>query len=162
MIDISSAKMKITDTLILEHAVMGKLFDSIERELSGVRTATGAKLLARLLQSLLEEHADAEVNLVYVALDHTLAERGMLDRLYQEHEELDARLQGVQKESNAEAARDLLRAAIAATRAHFEEEERKVFPFIEQVLGSEVLEELNEARCAKGMVGQPANELQMA
>ena len=35
-------------------------------------------------------HADVEQNLAYAALDQALAEKGELNQLYQDHEEIDA------------------------------------------------------------------------
>ena len=80
----------ITRALALEHAIYGEVFDQIERILTRTASLAEVKLMATLVEGLLKGHAETETNLAYVALDHTLADRGTVDLLHQDHHEIDA------------------------------------------------------------------------
>ena len=134
--------MKITDILIVEHAVFSRVFDQIERLLPGLKSVAEGKLLSKLVERMLQSHRHTEVGLAYAALDHALADRGELDRLHQDHEEIDTRLRLVQSATQSAEAKRLLLAALRASREHFRHEERAVFPMLEKVLGSDALTEL--------------------
>jgi hemerythrin-like domain-containing protein len=136
--------MKITELLIAEHAVFCAVFDQIERSLPDLKTLGEAKLMGRLVESLLRGHGETEQELAYTALDHVLRENGKLDQLYSDHHEIDARLKHVQAARKLREARGLLQAALAASRAHFHYEEQVLLPLIEQVLQSETLMKLGE------------------
>ncbi len=137
--------MKITEALFAEHATFKVVFDFIELALPDLRTLAEVKLLARLVEALLYGHAEAEENLAYVALDHVLAHEGQLDRLHQDHREIDGRLRGVRTAKEFGEARRLLNAAVLASRVHFDREEEAAFPLMEDALGSETLAELGAA-----------------
>jgi hemerythrin-like domain-containing protein len=136
----------ITEVLSAEHRVFTELFDQIEGLLPNLTTLPEVKLLTTLVERLLQGHADAERNLAYLALDHALKDRGRLDRLHQDHEEIDASLKRAQTTRNFEEARRLLRASISTSREHFRREERSVFPLLERVLRPETLAALGTAR----------------
>ena len=138
----------ITDVLIAEHRLFTELFDDIEKLLPKLKVLGEVRLLSGLLERLLRSHADAEQNLAYVALDHTLKDKGQLDRLHQDHEEIDASLVRARRSLKIEEARRLLRGAIKASREHFRREERGVFPMIEHLLQPGTLAELGTARVA--------------
>jgi hemerythrin-like domain-containing protein len=74
-----------------------------------------------------------------------LAERGKIDRLYQDHKEIDERLEQIQATQNLKEARRLLTATITAARKHFQREEQIIFPLIEKTLQKNTLEELSNA-----------------
>jgi len=135
----------ITDALVTEHRVFLTVFDQVERALPKLDTLAEAKLLGTLVEDLLHGHADAETNLAYAALDHVLEEKGQLDRMNQDHDEIDARLKQVQTARDLAEGRRLLKAALKASREHFRHEEETVFPLIERVLRRETLLSLGEA-----------------
>jgi hemerythrin-like domain-containing protein len=131
--------MKITELLVAEHRIFLSVFDQIGRALLGVTTLTEARMLARLVEGMLESHAGTETELAYLALDHVLQDKGQLDRLHEEHHEIDTSLHLVHLAGDSARARFLLQAAIGASREHFAFEERTVFPLIESALQPETL-----------------------
>ena len=137
--------MKITDALTTEQVVFTSVFEHIERALPDLKTVHEARLLARLVESLLRKHSDVETNLAYVALDHVLDRQSELDRLHQDHEEIDGRLKRVRSAATCLEARQLLLAALRASREHFHREEQTVFPLIEKVLRGDTLTGLGQA-----------------
>ena len=137
--------MTITETLVAEHRVFCALFDFIDKTLPKSTSATGLKLLGELVEALLRRHAEAEDVLVLVALKHTMVEGGRLEFLQQEHKELGGSLRRVRNAQGLAETRRWLREAIGASRKHFENEERVVFPLLEKVLQSLTLTELNTA-----------------
>jgi hemerythrin-like domain-containing protein len=136
----------ITEVLSSEHRVFTELFDQIERLLPGLTTLSEVRLVICLLEHLLQSHANAEQNLAYAALDHALNNEGHLDRLYEDHEEIDASLRRARTARSFEGARRLLKLSITASREHFRREERSVFPLLEQVLQRDTLAALGTAR----------------
>lgn len=139
---VTFSRMKITDLLVAEHRIFLDVFAQIERALPRLTTLAEAKTLARVIEGMLAGHADTETNLAYAALDHVLKDRERLDRLREEHDEIDARLSRVQTARDRGEARRLLKAALLATRRHFRFEEMTVFPLLEDVLQSEMLADL--------------------
>lgn len=137
--------MKITETLVAEHAVFRNVFDSIERSLPKIRSLTEIKLIASLVESMLLRHAEAENDIAFIAVDHALTEQGQLSTMHEEHEEIDASLRKVQTATKVAEAKRLLKFAMIASRTHFKGEERKVFPLVEKVLKEETLIKLNRA-----------------
>ncbi len=129
----------ITKTLTLEHAVFCEVFDQIERVLDGTPSAAEVKLLASVVEGLLSRHGETETNLAYAALDHALADRGTLNRLHQDHHEIDHQFKRLQQATDAAEARHRLKRALAATRDHFAREEKTVFPMLEQTLQPDTL-----------------------
>lgn len=137
--------ISITDALVAEHRVFTKLFDEIDSLLPKLTAIAEVRLLTSLVERLLHGHAETETNLAYVALDHALKERGHLDRLHEDHEEIDASLAAARTAPGFEEARRLLRRAIAASRDHFAREEQSVFPLLERTLRRETLTVLGAA-----------------
>ena len=137
--------MKITETLETEHRLMLTLFDQIDRLLPSLTTLREITTLARIMEGMLEGHAQAETDLAFLALDHVLEEKGRLDRMHHEHEEIDASLRRVYSARNSAGAKRLLKAAMAASRQHFVFEEQSVFPLLEQVLHEDTLTGLSAA-----------------
>lgn len=147
--------MKITEILEAEHRVMLTVFDQIEGVMPSLTTIPEVRLLARIMEGMLEGHAQAETDLAYLALDHVLKEKGELDRLHEEHREIDASLRQVPLASTCAEARRLLEAAIAASREHFRFEEQAVFPVLDRVLRGETLTELASALKERWPTGSP-------
>jgi hemerythrin-like domain-containing protein len=137
--------IKITEALIAEHSVFCALFENIERSLPGMKTVAEIRLAAGLIEGLLVHHRDTETELAYVALDHLLADKGRLDRLNQDHEEISAQLRLARSAKDCGEAKRLLKEALDASRAHFQFEEDSVFPLIGKLLQDVTLEQLGDA-----------------
>ncbi len=137
--------MKITDVLITEHALFNRVFAQVERALSQCGAVKEVQMLAGLVEGLLRHHGETEAHLAYVALDHALKEKGKLDRLHEEHQEIDRHFEQVRSASDLETARRLLHTALQSSRDHFRYEERHLFPLLEQVLQPEALSKLGHA-----------------
>jgi hypothetical protein len=91
---------------------------------------------------VLSRHADVEQNLAYAALDHALAEKGELNQLYQDHEEIDACLHHATLATEFGEAVRFLKAGLKASRAHFRREEETVFPLFEKLFDPAALKAL--------------------
>ena len=136
--------MRITEALVAEHTIFMSVFDQIERALPSLATPAEVRTMASIIERLLEGHAKTETNLAYLALDHMLEHNGELKRMHQDHHEIDDRLRKVHTANTCAEARRLLKAAIGASRDHFQGEERSVFPLLEKSLGEETLAELGQ------------------
>jgi hemerythrin-like domain-containing protein len=101
--------------------------------------------MAQVVEGMLTEHAKTETDLAYLALDHALANKGRLDRMHQEHHEIDGRLNRVHAASTCSEGRRLLQGALSAAREHFRAEEKGVFPLIEKTLEPATLVDLGTA-----------------
>ena len=137
--------MKITEALVAEHTIFLSVFDQIERVLPSLTTPAEVRTMASIVEGLLEGHAKTETNLAYLALDHVLADNGALQRMHQDHHEIDDRLRKVHTANTCAEARRLLKLALVTTRDHFRGEERSVFPLLEQMLQEETLAELGQS-----------------
>jgi len=136
--------MKITEILSAEHAIFLTVFNQIEKALADVTTVTEVHTFGKIIEGLLESHAETERNLAYAALDHVLAEQDQLDRMHQEHEEVDSSLRRVFAAKEFAAACRCLKQAIRASRNHFRHEETVVFPLLDRSLQNETLEQLGK------------------
>ena len=134
--------MKITEVLEAEHRVMLIVFDQIERVLPSLEVIREATTLARIVEGMLEGHGQAETDLAYLALDQVLEEKGQLDRLHEEHQEIDANLRRVFSAGSCAEAKRLLATAIASARLHFQFEEQAVFPLLDRALQEDTLTQL--------------------
>lgn len=146
----------ITKVLIMEHAVFSDVFDQIERVLTTSPSAPEVKVLASVVEGLLRGHGDTETNLAYSALDHALADREALNRLYEDHHEIDDHFKRIHHAADAAEAQRLLKKALAATRAHFRREEETVFPMLEQTLQPDTLLTLGREWAAARSISAPA------
>jgi hemerythrin-like domain-containing protein len=109
-----------------------------------------------MLESLLKVHAQTEDALFLGPLEHCFEQIGQRDAFIEEHLEMDANLQLVEKAVRAKEALDLLLRAVAHSRRHFDREERIVFPMAERVLNERTLSELGEAWMEQRMRAQVA------
>lgn len=134
--------MKITEALIAEHTIFLGVFDQIERVLPSLTTPAEIQTMANIVEGMLRGHGEKETEFAYLALDHALAEKGRLERLHQDHHEIDARLRKVHTARTCAEARRLLQAALLASREHFQGEEKIFFPLLEKALQPETLREL--------------------
>lgn len=137
--------MKITEALFAEHLVFHNLFDHIESTVPAMKTANEVKLVAEMMESLLKAHSDTEDNLFIGPMEHCFEQYGQRDAFLQEHQEMDGNLEKVKEARHVEDARQLLLAAVAHSRRHFDKEERIVFPMAERMLKAETLDALGRA-----------------
>ena len=147
--------MRITDALVAEHTIFLSVFDQIERVLPSLTTPAEIRTMARVVEGMLGSHAETETNMAYLALDHALQEKGHLERMHEDHHEIDARLRGVPTAKTCAEGRRLLQAALHSAREHFRLEEKFVFPLLEKVLEPETLEELGVAWRQRLAVEEP-------
>ena len=137
--------MKITDLLVSQHLFLRSLFDSVERALDGIETSTDVAALARMVEALMEDHAEAEENLFFRPLETMLMEKGQLSQFYTNHKEYIALLKQPQAIMAISEAKTLLRVAFRILRAHFHDEERVVIPLAQATFQPESLERLGAA-----------------
>jgi hemerythrin-like domain-containing protein len=147
--------MKITEGLKAEHKNILDLFQQIEQGLPGLQTVREVRLVAGLVEGVLQRHAARESELAYSALDHALAQSGEVKTLFQEHHELDRRLRETIGARTCKQARELLMAALDASRQHFRMEEEHVFPLCERTLKPETLERLGRPLFERGPTKRP-------
>ena len=137
--------MKITEALLAEHLVFHNLFDQLEARVPRLKTLAEVKTLAELLEALMRSHSDVEDALFIGPLEHCFEQLGQRDAFIEEHHEMDRNLEHVQAAGRVGQARNLLLAAVAFSRKHFDKEERLVFPMAERVLNANTLAELGQS-----------------
>jgi hemerythrin-like domain-containing protein len=137
--------VKITDALRAEHRVFLNVFKQIEDVLPSLVSPLEIQTMARVVESILRDHAHRETHLVYLVFDKSREENGEVSKMHEEHREIDTRLIRVNRAGTCAEARRLLKAAIISSREHFAMEEKGVFPLIESTLAPECLEELGAA-----------------
>jgi hemerythrin-like domain-containing protein len=136
--------MKITDVLRAEHAVFHNLFDHIEATVPRVKTLAEVKGLAVLVEKLHGPHSKTEDDLFIEPLEPYFDQMGQKETFHAEHEHIEAALEKVQKARTLKDAKKILLNAIAASRKHFDKEERIVFPLAERILKAKTLNDLGE------------------
>ena len=134
--------MKITEVLFAEHQVFHNMFDYVERNVSRAKTLAEVKLMAALIEAMLEAHSRTEDELFIGPLEHCFEQIGHRETFHQEHEEIESNLKLAQKAKQLKQARRMVLAAVIASRKHFDKEERIVFPLAERVLSAKTLTEL--------------------
>lgn len=136
--------MKITDILRAEHSVFHNLFDHIETTAPQLRTLAEVKSVAVLIDKVMAPHSHTEDELFINPLEHCFDQIGQKETFHHEHEQIEAMLVQVTKARTLKEAKRLLLAVIAASRKHFEKEERIVFPMAERILKAKTLTELGD------------------
>ena len=136
--------MKITEALLAEHLVFHNMFDHVEAVAPKLKTLAEVKSLAALLETLLKAHSDTEDELFIGPLEHCFEQIGQRDAFLEEHQELDACLVRIRRVRQLKKGRQLLVAAVAYSREHFDKEERIVFPLAERVLSHKTLTALGD------------------
>jgi hemerythrin-like domain-containing protein len=136
--------MKITDVLRAEHAVFHNLFDHIEATVPALKTLAEVKTLALVVDKLHGPHSKTEDDLFIDPLEPYFDQMGQRETFHAEHEHIEHALARVQKARTAREAKNILLNAIAASRKHFDKEERIVFPLAERILKTKTLNELGE------------------
>jgi hemerythrin-like domain-containing protein len=142
--DLGIAAMKITEALFAEHLVFHNMFDHIEATTPKLTTLAEVKSLAALMESLLKAHSDTEDELFIGPLEHCFEQLGQRDAFLEEHQEIDASLRNLRQARQLKKAQQLLLAAVAYSRKHFDKEERIVFPLAERVLNNKTLAALGQ------------------
>lgn len=137
--------MKITEALLAEHQVFHTMFDHIDAAAPKLKTVAEVKSMAELMESMLKAHSDTEDDLFLGPLEHCFEQIGQRDSFITEHQEMDGNLQLVQQATRLKEAQQLLLAAVAHSRRHFDREERIVFPMAENVLNAKTLSELGQS-----------------
>ena len=124
----------ITNALVGEHSAFLTVFNQIEHLLPRLNRLDEVKMFAELVEGSLLEHASKEENLVSVAMEHVPEDRKAVDRLHQDHREIDHLLTLIKSADGVATGRQFLKAALAASRKHFQWEEKLLFPLIEKTL----------------------------
>jgi Hemerythrin HHE cation binding domain len=137
--------MKITDALLVEHGLLCVTLDFVAKYLRQVKELTEVKLLAGMLERLLDAHGKGEEHFMMVPFDHILEDHGQREQMRLAHLEIDGRLNEVQSATNLTVAKRLLKDAISTTRKHFKSEEEVVFPQFEKLLTVSTLNSLGKA-----------------
>ena len=134
--------MKITDILRAEHTVFHHLFDHVETMAPRLRSLAEVKLLAALIDKVMAPHSQTEDDLFIGPLEHCFEEIGHRETFHHEHELIEATLVKVGKSRTLRDGKRHLLEVIAASRKHFEKEERIVFPLAERILKAKTLTDL--------------------
>lgn len=137
--------MNITEALIAEHQVFHSMFDHIERSLPRLKTLAEVKAVAAVMENMLKSHSKTEDDLLIAPLEHFIEQMGQAETFHEEHEEIDRSLSLIQKTKTVTVARRLLNSAVVASRAHFNKEERFLFPMANKVLNKVTLQTLGRA-----------------
>ena len=136
--------MKITEALLAEHVVFHNLFDYVEATLPKLKTLAEVHALAGVLHATLEAHSQVEDQLLIEPLEHCLAQISQQESFHDEHEEIEQQLKEALRSRTLKTARRLLQHVVAASRSHFDKEERLVFPMAEKALKARTLATLGE------------------
>ena len=134
--------MKITQVLMAEHAVFHNLFDHIESVAPRLKTLGEVKSLATLVDKVMAPHSKTEDDLFIEPLEHCFEQIGQNETFHAEHRQIEDMLAKVHKARTLKDAKKTLLGAIAASRKHFDKEERIVFPMAERVLKAKTLTDL--------------------
>jgi hemerythrin-like domain-containing protein len=148
--------MKITDVLRAEHAVFHNLFDHIESVVPKLKSLAEVKALAAVIDKVHAPHSKTEDDLFIEPLEPYFDQMGQRDTFHDEHAHIEAALGNVQTARTLKVAKKILLNAIAASRKHFDKEERVVFPLAERILKAKTLSELGEEWLHRRDVGKRA------
>jgi hemerythrin-like domain-containing protein len=136
--------MKITDVLRAEHAVFHNLFDHIETVVPRIKTLAEIKTLATVVEKVHAPHSKTEDDLFIEPLEHCFDQIGQNETFHAEHKQIEDTLAAVHRARTLRDAKKILLRAMAASRKHFDKEERIVFPMAERILKAKTLSELGE------------------
>lgn len=134
--------MRITDILRAEHTVFHHLFDHIETNAPRLKTLPEVKSMATLVEHVMAPHSRTEDELFIEPLEHCFEQIGQGETFHHEHELIEDIFANVHAARDLKTAKKFLLGAIAASRKHFDKEERIVFPLAERVLKTNTLTEL--------------------
>jgi hemerythrin-like domain-containing protein len=145
--------MKITDILRAEHTVFHHLFDHLEANAPRLKTLAEVKSLALLMDKVMSPHSQTEDELFIEPLEHCFEQIGHKETFHQEHELIKETLAKVCQARTLKDGKRLLLGVIAASRKHFEKEERIVFPMAERILKTKTLTDLGSEWKKRRQVG---------
>ena len=134
--------MRITDILRAEHTVFHHLFDHIETSAPRLKSLAEVKSLAKLVDKVMAPHSKTEDDLFIEPLEHCFEQIGQRETFHHEHEVIEQIFAKVHKARELATAKKLLIGAMAASRKHFDKEERIVFPMAERILKTKTLTDL--------------------
>lgn len=146
--------MTITDILRAEHAVFHTLFDHVEAAVPKLKTLGEVKTLAAMVDKVHAPHAKTEDDLFIEPLEPYFDQMGQRETFHAEHEHIEAQLERIHKSRTLAEAKKLLLNVIAASRKHFDKEERIVFPLAERILKAKTLSALGEEWLHRRDVGK--------
>ena len=132
-----------------EHAVFHNLFDHIEAAVPRLGTLGEVKLLATLVDKVMAPHSKTEDDLFIEPLEHCFDQIGQNETFHAEHRQIEEMLAGVHKARTLKDAKKILLEAMAASRKHFDKEERIVFPMAERVLKPKTLSDAGHGMVAE-------------
>jgi hemerythrin-like domain-containing protein len=122
--------------------VFHHLFDHIEMTAPRLKTLAEVKSVAMLVDKVMAPHSQTEDKLFIEPLEHCFEQIGHRETFHQEHELIEQTLLKVRRARTLKDGKQLLLGVIAASRKHFEKEERIVFPLAERVLKAKTLTDL--------------------
>jgi hemerythrin-like domain-containing protein len=137
--------MKVTEALVAEHLVFHHMFDHLQSAVPRLKSLAAIRSLAALMETMLRAHSETEDDLFIGPLEHCFEQIGQRETFHQQHQEIDHNLKLIQITRSRKQAQELLLAAVAYSRKHFDKEERIVFPLAERVLKAETLTSLGQA-----------------
>lgn len=127
--------MNITELLREDHREVESLISQLE---GGGDHETFGKI-----KNALKMHTKIEEEILYPAMEDFDETEELVDESYQEHDEVDQLLMEMSgTEPQSEEFQDLLAQLKESIEHHVEEEENKMFPNAESLLGAETLEEM--------------------
>jgi len=122
--------------------VFHHLFDHIETTAPRLKTLAEVKSLALLVDKVMSPHSETEDELFIGPLEHCFEQIGHRETFHDEHELIEKTLAKIRSARTLKDGKKLLLGVIAASRKHFEKEERIVFPLAERVLKTKTLTDL--------------------
>jgi hemerythrin-like domain-containing protein len=128
--------MKFIEALQAEHMVFHNIFDRLEKMTPRLKTLAELRVLASLLDSVMEDHGMVEEELLMGPLEHCLSQLGQTENMRAEHEAIDASLKLVQTVRNVARAKKELLHVVQLSRQHFDREERLIFPLAAKQLSA--------------------------
>ena len=134
--------MRLTDALRAEHAVFHTLFDTLDRSAHMLTEIGQVHTAARLLGSVLQFHGEAEDKLLMPIIEPLLSELGQDEKFHEEHHAIDEGLEKILACHDLNVANRALERVVQIARAHFDLEERVVFPLTEERVNAASLEKL--------------------
>lgn len=128
--------MKLTDALLVEHAVFYAQFTECEGALFD-DDLPSLQRRAAMIECALAPHARLEDDLLFRTLETRVdVPPAMLMVMRHEHAAIESGLSEIQSTRDLARARNLIGEVLENARSHFAKEERVLFPLAEQMLSS--------------------------
>jgi hemerythrin-like domain-containing protein len=136
--------MNVIKLLRNDHRRALSLIEQIENDSDEAASRSRAKLFDELKDSL-SLHATVEERIFYPALEKFDETRGLVDEFYREHQEADRILAKMESRKNGSLSgewQNQLQELKRSIEHHINEEENRLFPQAEKLLGKERLSEM--------------------